>query len=100
MARELVNANITHVSYVDKGANKKQFFFTKSDKQPDFEKEVKVFIDKTDEEQQLVYGIVYEPGSADDPSTHDSHGDYMTAPEIEKRSEEHTAELQSRGNLV
>ncbi|GIN89123.1 hypothetical protein J22TS1_01740 [Siminovitchia terrae] len=46
MPRELINANITHVSYVDKGASQKQFFFTKSDKQPDFQKEVKPFINK------------------------------------------------------
>lgn len=78
MPRELIDANITHVSYVDKGANKKQFFFTKSDKQPDFQKEVKLFINKEEEEQQLVYGIVYEP------DVEDSHGDYMTAPSIEK----------------
>lgn len=78
MPRELVNANITHVSYVDKGANKKQFFFTKSDKQPDFQKEVKVFVNKEEDEQQLVYGLVYEP------SVEDSHGDYMTSGEIEK----------------
>jgi len=78
MPRELVNANITHVSYVDKGANQKQFFFTKSDKQPDFKKEVKLFINKEDEEQQLVYGVVYEP------DVEDSHEDFMTAPEIEK----------------
>lgn len=79
MPRELINANITHVSYVDKGANQKQFFFTKSDKQqPDFNKEVKLFINKEDEEQQLVYGVVYEP------DVEDSHGDYMTATEIEK----------------
>lgn len=79
MARELVNANITHVSYVDKGANQKQFFFTKSEKQPDFKKEVTVFINKEDkEEQQLVYGVVYEP------DVEDAHGDVMTASEIEK----------------
>ncbi|GLY12222.1 XkdF-like putative serine protease domain-containing protein [Pseudobacillus badius] len=78
MPRELINANITHVSYVDKGANQKQFFFTKSDKQPDFQKEVKLFINKEEEEQQLVYGLVYEP------DVEDSHGDFMTAEEIEK----------------
>ncbi len=78
MARELINANITHVSYVDKGANQKQFFFTKSEKKPDFKKEVKVFINKEDEEQQLVYGVVYEP------DVEDAHGDMMNATEIEK----------------
>ncbi|MGE8079031.1 XkdF-like putative serine protease domain-containing protein [Peribacillus loiseleuriae] len=79
MPRELINAQITHVSYVDKAANQKQFFFTKSaTDQPSFKKEVKVFINKEDEEQQLVYGLVYEP------DTEDSHGDFMTASEIEK----------------
>lgn len=27
MSRELINAKIIHVSYVDKAANQKQFFF-------------------------------------------------------------------------
>lgn len=78
MARELINAQITHVSYVDKGANQKRFFLTKSADEPTFQKEVKVFINKEDEEQQLVYGVVYEP------DVEDSHKDFMTATEIEK----------------
>lgn len=77
MPRELVNAKITHVSYVDKAANQKQFFFMKSEKQPDFQKEVKVIAKEADE-QKLVYGIVYEP------DTVDAHRDFMTAAEIEK----------------
>lgn len=77
MPRELVNAKITHVSYVDKAANQKQFFFMKSEKQPDFQKEVEVFAKEADE-KKLVYGIVYEP------DTVDAHGDFMTAAEIEK----------------
>ncbi|WP_144470976.1 XkdF-like putative serine protease domain-containing protein [Bacillus pumilus] len=77
MPRELINAKITHVSYVDKAANQKQFFFMKSEKRPDFQKEIKV-IAKADDAQRLVYGIVYEPNVAD------AHGDYMTPAEIEK----------------
>ncbi|MCY7895107.1 XkdF-like putative serine protease domain-containing protein [Bacillus vallismortis] len=77
MARELVNAKITHVSYVDKAANQKQFFFMKSEKQPDFQKEIKV-LTKAEDEKKLVYGIVYEP------DTPDAHGDFMTTAEIEK----------------
>ncbi len=77
MPRELINAKITHVSYVDKAANQKQFFFMKSEKQPDFQKEIKVLA-KADDAQRLVYGIVYEPNVAD------AHGDYMTPAEIEK----------------
>lgn len=76
MPRELKNANITHVSYVDKAANQKRFFLTKSDGKPTFEKQVKI-VSKSDE-QQLVYGIVYEP------DVEDSQGDFMTAAEIEK----------------
>ncbi|MCA0163255.1 XkdF-like putative serine protease domain-containing protein [Bacillus sp. RAR_M1_44] len=77
MPRELINAKITHVSYVDKAANQKQFFFMKSEKENDFEKEIKV-IAKADDAQRLVYGIVYEP------HVEDAHGDYMTPEEIEK----------------
>ncbi|MBU8697548.1 XkdF-like putative serine protease domain-containing protein [Bacillus pumilus] len=77
MPRELINAKITHVSYVDKAANQKQFFFVKSEKQNDFQKKIKV-IAKADDAQRLVYGIVYEPNVAD------AHGDYMAPAEIEK----------------
>lgn len=77
MPRELLNAKITHVSYVDKAANQKQFFFMKSEEQPDFQKKIKV-LTKAEDEQKLVYGIVYEPDKTD------AHGDFMTAAEIEK----------------
>ncbi|MDX5484857.1 XkdF-like putative serine protease domain-containing protein [Bacillus pumilus] len=77
MPRELINAKITHVSYVDKAANQKQFFFMKSEKENDFQKEIKVLA-KADDAQRLVYGIVYEPNVSD------AHGDYMTPAEIEK----------------
>jgi hypothetical protein len=77
LGRELKNANITHVSYVDKAANQKKFFLTKSANQPNFEKNVQI-LTKSDDAQQLVYGVVYEPGVLD------IHGDFMTAAEIEK----------------
>lgn len=76
-ARELLNANITHVSYVDKGANQKKFFLTKSEEVPTFEKQVKI-LTKSDDAQKLVYGVVYEP------DVEDAHGDFMKAEEIEK----------------
>lgn len=38
MARELKNAKISFVSYVDKAANQTEFFFTKSAEPPSFEK--------------------------------------------------------------
>lgn len=77
MPRELKNVDITHISYVDKGANQKRFFLTKRDEQPTFEKQVRL-ITKSDDPKQLVYGVVYEP------ETEDSHEDFMTAEEIEK----------------
>lgn len=75
--RELKNAKITHVSYVDKAANKKQFFFTKSEKKPTFKKDIQL-LTKADDPKKLVYGVVYEPG------VEDAHQDFMTAEEIEK----------------
>lgn len=83
MPRKLKNVDVSFVSIVDKAANKKRFFLTKSEQEPTFEKEVKI-IKGEDEDQKLVYGIVYSPGSAEDSSTHDAHGDFMTAEDIEK----------------
>ncbi|WP_242255037.1 XkdF-like putative serine protease domain-containing protein [Bacillus cereus group sp. BfR-BA-01379] len=83
MPRKLKNVDVSFVSIVDKAANKKKFFLTKSEQEPTFEKEVKI-IKGEDEDQKLVYGIVYSPGSAGDSSTHDAHGDFMTAEDIEK----------------
>ncbi|MEC0125338.1 XkdF-like putative serine protease domain-containing protein [Paenibacillus pabuli] len=77
MPRELTNVDITHISYVDKGANQKRFFLTKSAKKPDFQKQVRL-ITKADDAKKLVYGVVYEP------EAEDTHGDMMTAEEIEK----------------
>lgn len=79
MPRELKNVNVTHVSFVDKAANKKKFFLTKSaDKSdPVFETTVRT-ITKADDPQKLVYGVVYEP------DVKDAHDDFMTADEIEK----------------
>ncbi|MCU5716663.1 XkdF-like putative serine protease domain-containing protein [Bacillus cereus] len=75
--RELKNAKITHISYVDKAANKRQFFFTKSEKKPTFKKDIQL-LTKADDPKKLVYGVVYEPG------VEDAHQDFMTSEEIEK----------------
>ncbi|HDR4884610.1 XkdF-like putative serine protease domain-containing protein [Bacillus cereus] len=78
MGYELKNANISYVSLVTKGANGRQFAIMKSEsaKQPNISKQVPIL--KTEEEKQLVTGVVYEP------DVEDSHGDKMTAEEIEK----------------
>lgn len=75
--RQLKNVNVTHVSIVDKAANKKKFLLTKSDSEPTFETSVKL-VTKADDPQKLVYGLVYEP------NVEDAHGDYMDAETIEK----------------
>ncbi|HDR7363274.1 XkdF-like putative serine protease domain-containing protein [Bacillus toyonensis] len=78
MAYELKNAEISYISLVTKGANGRQFAIMKSAsaKQPNISKQVPIL--KTEEEKQLVTGVVYEP------NVEDSHGDTMTAEEIEK----------------
>ncbi|MBX0351842.1 XkdF-like putative serine protease domain-containing protein [Bacillus toyonensis] len=78
MGYELKNANISYVSLVTKGANGRQFAIMKSEsaKQQNITKQVPIL--KTEEEKQLVTGVVYEP------DVEDSHGDTMTAEEIEK----------------
>lgn len=77
MPREITNLIPSHVSIVDKAANKRSFLLTKSGKAPNVTTQVE-YIVKEDESQQIVYGIVYEP------DVEDAHGDFMTAAEIEK----------------
>ncbi|WP_142425078.1 XkdF-like putative serine protease domain-containing protein [Enterococcus casseliflavus] len=87
--RKLENVLVTHVSYVDKAANKKSFFLTKSGEslKPTFETEVKL-VTKADDPQKLVYGVVYEP------NVEDVHGDYMDAETIEKAAHGFMADYQ------
>lgn len=72
----ITNLIPSHVSIVDKAANKRFFLLMKSDQQPNVEADVKLL--KRDEAQQIVYGVVYEPDVVD------AHGDFMDAAEIEK----------------
>jgi hypothetical protein len=87
--RKLENVLVTHVSYVDKAANKKSFFLTKSaeDLKPNFETEVKL-VTKSNDPQKLVYGVVYEP------DVEDVHGDFMDAETIEKAAHGFMADYQ------
>lgn len=84
MKRFLKDVTITHVSYVKKGQNKKKFFFAKSEENraADIEFDVRFIRKSMDDEQKLLYGIVYEPDVAD------HSGDAMTAVEIEKSAHE------------
>lgn len=72
----ITNLIPSHVSIVDKAANKRSFLLMKSGQQPNVEADVKLL--KRDEAQQIVYGVVYEPDVVD------AHGDFMDAGEIEK----------------
>ncbi len=80
MPRELKSIDVQFVSFVDKAANQRKFFLTKSAEQqpePTFTKSVRIVKDDNDP-KQLVYGIVYEP------DVEDAHGDFATAEAIEK----------------
>ena len=77
MPREITNLIPSHVSIVDKAANKRSFLLTKSETAPNVSKHIELLV-KEDDPQQIVYGIVYEP------DVEDAHGDFMTAAEIEK----------------
>ena len=72
----ITNLIPSHVSIVDKAANKRSFLLMKDAEQPNVETDVRLL--KRDEEQQIVYGVVYEPDVVD------AHGDFMDAGEIEK----------------
>ena len=76
MPREIKNLVVSHVSIVDKAANKRSFLLTKSEEQPNVSRDMNIL--KQDASQQIAYGIVYEP------LVKDAHDDYMTAEEIEK----------------
>lgn len=76
MPREIKNLVVSHVSIVDKAANKRSFLLTKSEEQPNVSRDMNIL--KQDASQQIAYGVVYEP------LVKDAHDDYMTADEIEK----------------
>ncbi len=77
MAKRLKDLRITHVSYVKKGANGKDFFLLKSDENPSIQKEVRIIANNNDP-KKLVYGVVYEPNVLD------SQGEFADAISIEK----------------
>lgn len=76
MARKLVNMDITHISLVRAGANRKDIIYKSSSKLPVFEHLFN--ISKTTLEKGIVYGIVYAPNEVD------TDGDFTTVEEIEK----------------
>lgn len=82
--RQLKDVTVTHVSYVRRGVNKKQFFLAKSIcDRAEVEFPVRFFAKQDEEsEKKLLYGVVYEP------DLEDACGDVMTSDEIEKTAHE------------
>ncbi|MBE3607045.1 hypothetical protein CCAL13119_08925 [Campylobacter sp. RM13119] len=76
MAVKLKNLNITHISLVKAGANKKNIIYKSSKENPSYEKMIKIA--KNDEEKGVIYGIVYSPDEVD------TQGETADAKEIEK----------------
>jgi hypothetical protein len=83
---EITEADITHVSLVKRGANKTKFAILKAEHA--VAREVPII--KADDERHLVYGVVYEPGIPD------SHGDWMSAAQIERMAHRFLAKGQVR----
>lgn len=75
---KLSNIAITHISLVKAGANKKSIIYKSSDKEPLYARNIE--IKKSDDEQGIIYGIVYAPNEED------TDGDYANADEILKAS--------------
>lgn len=76
MAKKLKDMNITHISLVNKGANKRSIIFKSADEEPKHEKNVTLV--KFDDKKGIVYGIVYAPNDID------TQDEFATAEEIEK----------------
>ncbi|MBR8466342.1 hypothetical protein KDE13_08350 [Campylobacter sp. faydin G-140] len=76
MAVKLKNLNITHISLVKAGANKKNIIYKSSKENPSYEKVIKIA--KNDEEKGVIYGIVYSPDEVD------TQGEMTDIKEIEK----------------
>lgn len=76
MSVKLKNLNITHISLVKAGANKKNIIYKSSDSKTNYEKMIKIV--KHDDEKGVVYGIVYSPEEID------TQGEFASAIEIEK----------------
>ncbi len=79
--RRIKKLYVHHISLVEKGANLRGIIY-KAEKQPDlpeFNKTIE--IRKTNDEEHMVYGIVYAPDEVD------AHGDIATAEVIKDASE-------------
>ncbi|NUU74016.1 XkdF-like putative serine protease domain-containing protein [Paenibacillus xylanilyticus] len=76
MPFKMIDAKITHLSLVDKGANGVPFAIIKAAGKNAIQKQVQIA--KVDDTKHIVIGVVYQP------DVEDAHGDMMDAVEIEK----------------
>jgi hypothetical protein len=79
--RFLKSVDVTFISLVDKGANQKTIIYKQANKPanaPADNYQKTISIKKTDEEQHLVYGIVYSPNEVD------TEGDFTNADVIKE----------------
>jgi len=78
MKKQIKDIDVTFISLVRKGANKKTIIFKSDDSHEDL---TDILIKKFDTEKGIVYGIVYSPDEED------TQGDYAKSEEIEKASQ-------------
>lgn len=77
--RRLKNLDVQFISLVDKGANQREVIYKAANPSaPEKLVQKTIEIRKTDDDERLVYGIVYAPDEVD------AHGDTATAEEIKK----------------
>uniref|UniRef100_UPI003AF889C0 XkdF-like putative serine protease domain-containing protein n=1 Tax=Campylobacter hyointestinalis TaxID=198 RepID=UPI003AF889C0 len=76
MPKEITNMQVKLISLVSAGANNKKIIY----KNENFNELLRVDFKKSDEEQGIVYGIVYAPDEID------TQGEFANADEIKKSS--------------
>lgn len=78
MKKRLKDIDITHISLVNKAANNRTFIYKSVKDEPKYDKIVTIA--KQNDEQGIVYGVVYEPDKTD------AQGEFASAEEIQKAS--------------
>lgn len=92
MAVKLSNIDVHFISIVKAGANKRVTVFKSADG-PYVLKERPLLRVKADEAKQIIYGVVYAPGSTSDL---DTQGEFAEGPEIEKAMHRFMKEMRVR----
>ncbi len=88
---KLTDLDVTFISLVPKGANKREIIW-KSD--TELQDKIQFPITKVDEDQRLVYGVVYAPPRSEDDE--DTQGDWMTPEDIKKASHQFMSKARTK----